>query len=221
MVWPRHDEAAACGQVWCIRSSLERGARQGEEPALGLGSEQFSAEKHRRDGNPQSLPKFPEIQAPRGSLGATTKPVITEEMFKDAFGNRDNQEEKEEAADVETDKNSCLELWEGFGQSPVNGLTPFQGPAPQAWRSPQKRSRRRKRPWEPCTVATSTEPSSPPPPTHNLSSAAATIFCLLSRACHEVSLFGEGSLLICPHCLQRFWGCLRSQRGVSFERRCN
>lgn len=55
-------------------------------------------------------------------MGATTK---TEEMLKDTLENVDNQEEKGEAAEMETDKVLC-EIEGGlWAKHRVKGLTPF------------------------------------------------------------------------------------------------
>lgn len=54
-----------------------------------------------------------------------TKTGITEEMFKDTFENVDNQEEKEEVAELETDKILCEIAGGLWAKHTVKGPTPF------------------------------------------------------------------------------------------------
>ena len=95
----------------CVRSFLERCAQQGEEPALGLGRVTSSLQKSTEvTATSRVFQSFQKSRVHEGPVGATTEALITEEMLKDTFGNRDNQEEKEEAAEMETDQHSCLKL---------------------------------------------------------------------------------------------------------------
>lgn len=65
----------------------------------------------------QSLTMIPDIQDPKNG--------ITEEVFKDTFENVDNQEEKEEAEEMETDR-ILYEIAGGFWvKHTVKGPTPF------------------------------------------------------------------------------------------------
>lgn len=58
-------------------------------------------------------------------MGAMAKTGITEEMFKDTLENVDHQQEKEEAAEMETAKILCETAGGLWAKHTVKGLTPF------------------------------------------------------------------------------------------------